>query len=413
MKNPQFKRLLANKNFLKLWASQMLSQFTIQIMNFYILTRIFSLTGSTVAVSMMWLASALPALLFGPFSGAIVDSFSRRKIMIIATFMQASTVAMVLFASNNVFNLYVIVFFYWLFEQFYFPSQQASAPTLVKRELLTEAIGLFLLTQQASILIGFGLGGVLLSVIGSTPTIIFASACLFFASFAVYLLPHDVPRKVLFEKGLSQFWNDFISGYRFIKSNRVVGAGFMLVVCTQVFITIISTTLPTFTDRVLGLGLHQASPVLILPGVLAAIATTYYLPRFTKTRRKKELIETGLLIGGVSMLLMGGISFLPHLVRLILASVSAVGMGIAAAIITVPAQLLMQEKTPDWLRGRIYGQMGFVLILSTTLPLLLSAALADLLGITTLLIIMGLILLIGRWFIRHTAHHVLANSTRV
>ena len=167
------KQLLTNKDFMKLWISQLLSQMTINIMNFYVITRVYQATQSNIAVSLVWIASALPALVFGPFSGVLVDNFSRKKMLVLTNILQAISVAGALLISpRHIFPLYVITFLYWLFDQVYFPAQQASVPSLVPKKLLDSANGLFLITQQASILLGFGMGGLLLGFLGPKLTIL-------------------------------------------------------------------------------------------------------------------------------------------------------------------------------------------------------------------------------------------------
>jgi len=96
-KNQPFKDLLKNRNFVKLWVSQILSQMSINLMNFYVVTRIFSLTSSSTAVSLMWIAGALPCLLFAPFSGPVVDGVSKRKSMIVTNLLQASSISLLFF----------------------------------------------------------------------------------------------------------------------------------------------------------------------------------------------------------------------------------------------------------------------------------------------------------------------------
>lgn len=409
MKNQTFKALFANKNFMKLWISQMLSQFSIQIMNFYVLTRIFSRTQSTIAVSLIWIASALPALLFGPFSGVIVDSFSRRKMLVATNILQALTIALLLLPARGIFHYYVIVFLYWLFDQAYFPSQQASASQLVDKKSLVLANTLFTFTQQFSILIGFGLGGILLSIFGPTPTVVVATINLLLAAVAVKFLPYDVPPTKFADKNLFRFWADLQAGYKFIRTHTLVWMPLLMIVFTQVFIAIISTTIPSYTHDVLQWDLNKAGVILIIPGVLGAILTMAYIPKIITKYRKKVLIELGVLVGGVALIAMFVISFLP-VFKTLPAMLIAVGLGACTALVLAPSQALLQERTPPWFQGRVYGHMGFLLIVTTILPLLFAGTIADSFGIATLMGIMGMIMLIFYWFIKERGDHVLANG---
>ncbi|OGC92668.1 hypothetical protein A3D85_01255 [Candidatus Amesbacteria bacterium RIFCSPHIGHO2_02_FULL_47_9] len=411
--NPQFKYLFRNRNFVKLWLSQILSQLTINIMTFYVLTQIYTVTQSTIAVSLIWIASALPALIFGPFSGALVDSFSRRKLLILTNTAQAVVIFLALFiSSSRVFSLYVIVFLYWLIDQLYLPSQQASVPATVDRKFLASANGLFLLTQQASLLVGFGLGGILLSILGSKLTIILASINLAVAAIATYYLPQDLPpRRSTAEKNFLRFWQDFLVGYRFLKNHHLVLFPILMVILTQIFSAIISIILPSYTHDVLRLDLNHAGIILIVPGALGALAVTSSLPRLLKTKRKKDIMQAGLFSAGISLLVMASLTWIPSLfIKVFLSLLVAIGVGASFAAIAVPAQTLIQQHTPPWFRGRVYAHMSFLLILATTLPLFIFATIADSLGVATMIAIIGALLVGTYLYLRRHADLIIIDA---
>ena len=54
------------KNFHLLWISQILSQVTVNMMNFLLLAKLFNETGSSIATSLLWVSFALPTIFFGP-----------------------------------------------------------------------------------------------------------------------------------------------------------------------------------------------------------------------------------------------------------------------------------------------------------------------------------------------------------
>ena len=402
------KKLFENKDFIKLWLSQILSQIAINLMNFYVLTRVFSQTKSSTAVAMIWIASALPALLFGPFSGPIVDSLSRRKAMIITNLLQAASISL-LFFRHQLFSFYPVVFLYSFFDQIYLPSQQASIPGLVNRKYLSTANGLFLLTQQASVLLGFGLGGVLLALLGNTITVAIASGALIIAAISVYFLPKDQPRTGFMEKNIGRFWKDLLTGYKYVRWHREILLPLLMIVCSQIFVSVITIILPTFTHEVLNISLNYAGIILIVPGAIGALIVTYHLPRWLKSMRKKDIVQRGLIIGGLTLILFSLVGLLPA-GRALAGSVVAMGIGMALACITVPSQTLIQEKTPSWLRGRVYSQLSFLLIIATTLPILAAGTLADAIGVAPLMALMGIILCVIFYILRRKGDYVMANG---
>ena len=76
-------------NFYLLWTSQILSQITINIMNFLLLARLYEITGSSIATSLLWVTYAIPTIFFGPIGASLADLISRRKTLMVTNFMQA------------------------------------------------------------------------------------------------------------------------------------------------------------------------------------------------------------------------------------------------------------------------------------------------------------------------------------
>lgn len=407
-----FKTLFSNFNFVKLWLSHLLSQLTIQLVNFLILTQIFEVTKSSVAVSMLWLAYSLPALFFAPISGAVVDRFSRRKMMTVTNLLQALVIFQYVFVHQRVYLLYILVFAYSLLDQLYLPSQQASLPSVVDKKMLPVANGLFLLTQQTSLLIGFGLGGVFLTLLGRSQTIILATIFLVIAAVAVYLLPRDWVKYQRKNINLDMYLNDFKRGYEFIKTHRPVLYPLLLIAVNQIAITIMAIILPAYTKNVLGLDLGLASVILIVPGALGAILVTTLLPRYVNNFRKKVFIELGLGVAAFSLFISSVLGYFGEL-RWILAVVVAIGLGTAIASITVPAQTLIQEHTPVWFRGRVYSSLSFLLIIGTFVPLLISAVLADIFGVAKLIAFIAVSALLALVFVNRKGDNALAYGFRL
>ena len=415
MLNRPFKQLLSQKNFLFLWISQLLSQLTINLVNFSILTHIYNTTKSSVAVSLLWLAYSLPAFLFGPFSGSIVDRFSRKRIMMAANLLQSMTVALYLLAGNRIFFLYSLAFLYSAFDQLYLPAQQASIPWLVAKPLYPVANGIFLLTQQASFLIGFGLGGILLSLMGPSPTIILSSVFLIMASMFVSRLPHDTERikKSDVDTGLERFLADVADGYKLLKTHPGVRFPVVFIICLQTFITIIAIILPSFVSQALGLNLYHAGPVLVVPAALGALFTTLTLPKLLRHSRKKLIVENGLLTAALSIFALSFAGFLPGSLKIFVSMISAVGLGTSFTSALIPTNTLLQEQTPEEFRGRVYGILVFFMTISTTVPLIITSSLVDLVGSQIIMSLFAFTMLIAYLIIKQKGDHVLAGGFRI
>ena len=251
------------------------------------------------------------------------------------------------------------------------------------------------------------MGGLFLTVLGINKTVVFASILLLVAAISVYLLPKDEPKTKNFQ--INKFWRDFALGYKFIRSNNTVLLPLMVIIFSQIFVAIISSILPSYTRVELGLDLKHVSLVLVVPAAIGALLFTSKLPDLLKRYRKIMIIKSGLIGSAISLSLL---AILPYLTRysVFFGAISAVILGISSAAITVPSQTLLQEKTPAWFRGRVYGSLSFMLIIATSMPLLLAATLADVLGIPILLMIMACTLVLGFFFMHRKGDHVLANG---
>lgn len=415
MKSSQpYPKLIRQKNFRYLWLSQILSQLTINLVTFSILTQIYNQTHSSVAVSLLWLAFSVPIFLLGPLSGSLVDRFDLKKTMVVTNIIQGLVVLLLLLTKDSVFSMYSIVLIYSAIDRFYVPAQAAAVPWLVPVELLPTANGLFFLTQQASLLVGFGLGGLLLQVLDFPLTVISSALFLFLASFAASRLPKSRFNVASAEdSGFRQFVTDILEGYKLINSQAVLRYLMGLIMFLQTFITVIAVLLPSFAFETLGIGLHSASTVLIMPAALGALISSYFLPKILVRTRKRFVIEIGIGIAGISLLLISISQFLPAFIRLIISLICSMGVGSAMAASMIPANTLIQEYTPSEFSGRIFGVLGFLSTLASLIPLMIIATLADAFGTTSIFMFMSLLLLVSLFIVKRMPDHVLRSRPRI
>jgi MFS family permease len=64
-------------------------------------------------------------------------------------------------------------------------------------------------------------------------------------------------------------------------------------------------------------------------------------------------------------------------------------VGIALDFINVPAQTIMQERSPDWIKGRVLAVQGMILNIATVIFVPLMGLVADNVSISTAMIILA------------------------
>jgi dTMP kinase len=188
------------------------------------------------AVSGVWLATLLPALLFGPLAGALADRLDRRMTMIVGDVIRG-----LLFLSIPLFPnltwIYVAKFLAGVATQFWSPATSASIPNLVPKDKLERANQLSLLTTYGTAPLAAGLFSVLALVSEGisrvTPlfhvhtsnvnlALYFNAASYFISALTVYFI-REIPKrhasgKISVPSTLRSIWE----GWRFIGVTPVV-----------------------------------------------------------------------------------------------------------------------------------------------------------------------------------------------
>lgn len=394
MKTIEIKEFIReNKNFDLLWSSQILSQITTSMMTFVMATRIYEKTHSALAVSFLWVFYYLPCLLLGPFSGLLVDLWDLRNTVLYTNLFQGLVMLLFLFVKDQIYLIYPIVFLYSFLNQFYLPAEGSFLLSLVKKQELPLANGLFLLTTQGSLVFGVGLGGLLIRFFGKNNPVIITSSCLFMAALSVYFLPKIEKKRKINVDDLANFWKGMKAGYLFIRDNRIVLFPILFMSFLQIFLITLIVAIPSFANNVLKIQVQDAGPLLFIPLALGAIAGIYLMSKKNKNLRKKDLMKKGML--GAFIVFMFFSLFLPFLgsLRVLLAMVLMFFLGTSGIYIFVPNQTLIQEHTPPQLRGRVLSAWAFFNTALTLPFLLFSATIVDSLGVGLFMFSAGIIIL--------------------
>jgi dTMP kinase len=158
-----YRRLLANRNFRRLWVSQFVSGVGDWLIIGFLMPLVTSLSGgSSFAVAGILIAKIIPALIFSSVTGVLVDRFDRRRTMIVADLARAALTLGLLFTSS-LWVIYLIVLLMEIGSLFFYPARNALIPYLVDEEDVPAANGLSYTTQQASMLIGLTMSAAILA----------------------------------------------------------------------------------------------------------------------------------------------------------------------------------------------------------------------------------------------------------
>ena len=85
-KKKGFRVVLQNRDFMKLWVGQLISNIGSSIGSLALLFFAYALTGSELAMAGLAMVQVIPLILFSGLIGVYVDRWDRKKIMIVSLF---------------------------------------------------------------------------------------------------------------------------------------------------------------------------------------------------------------------------------------------------------------------------------------------------------------------------------------
>lgn len=395
-----YKSVIKNKNFVYLWISQIFSQLTINIMNFVFFIKLFEVTGSAISTSLLWVSYALPAILIGPFASGVLDLVDKRKILVVTNFLQSLTVLIyALLSGSGIFLLYGVVFIYSFLNQFYVPSEISTLPFVLKKKDLVQGNSLFFITQQGSLILGFGIAGLLISVLGFRTTLFLCFIFLFVAFISTTFLPSNAPQKStpkLLEDTVVGFFKHLFEGYKFIRRERAILTPVLLLLVFQILLQVCAVQIPVIAQDLLSIPLNLASVFILVPAGIGAGVGALILPKILKKGiRKKQIIDASLLGVGISIIFLTFVApVLFTVLKVIISFVLIALIGFCFVGVLIPSQTFLQEATPEDFRGRVFGNFSFLVVIASVLPVIFSGSIVELFGIRPLFLALSAVILI-------------------
>jgi DHA3 family macrolide efflux protein-like MFS transporter len=155
--------------FFTIWTGQAISLIGSRLVQFALVWWLTETTGSATVLATATLVAILPGVVLGPFAGALVDRWSRRKVMIAADAFIALVTAWLAYlawsGNLDIWHVYIAMFARALGGAFHWPAMQASTSLMVPEEHLSRVAGLNHTMQGALNIIAPPLGAVLLSLL--------------------------------------------------------------------------------------------------------------------------------------------------------------------------------------------------------------------------------------------------------
>ena len=408
--------VLRNGPFLRLWLIQAITQTAQNMINFSLLLRvrgvveINDLPQANTAISLVILAFSLPAVLFGPLAGVIADRSNKRTLMALLNLARAGAVFLFLVIRPDwhvetiLAAYYIVTFLFGIAGQFFAPVLGATIPIVTPRTQLLSANALFNLTFTAAQLIGFAaVGPILVKAIGIDSLFVITIGIYVTCAALVMTLPAtpitSVPARLASQSAMGRLWADIKEGLVFILQDPMLMRAIGYLTLASTTFLMVAALGPEFITAVIGLPKEDIGYV-VGPAGAGVLAGVLIVPRVIRRIGRDWLIDTSLAIAGLMVVLLAvsrGMldGFWPGsapviAVALIAASVAAM-LGICNAFILVPSQTMLQERSNESVRARVYATFFTISNTVAFVPIFFAAASADLFGVVNVLVVVGIL----------------------
>ena len=190
--------VLKRRNFFILILTLLLGQAASGFLLISLISSVFTKTGSNFAVSGIILSLAAPSFLLMAFAGLFADLVDRKKIIIAANFLITVVVLFVILSLHIVFASISLSFLYFAINSFFLPAISAATGQVVKKNQLTVANSLFILTLTGGQIAGLFIAAIILFFFGELTTLLICEILLVVCVFLPMLLPRLEARKSQF-----------------------------------------------------------------------------------------------------------------------------------------------------------------------------------------------------------------------
>lgn len=164
------KEFIFKRSFLFLWLAQGASGLGGTFAAFIISWLVYDLSGSKIAMSMIWVSFMVPSLLTNLLAGPYIDRFQYKTVMIISEWLRAVAFfipAVLLFTDQlQLPVLFIAAMVTGLAEPLFRPASMSYVAFILPKEHLQRGNSILEGTMQTMMLIGPALGGLLLTMLG-------------------------------------------------------------------------------------------------------------------------------------------------------------------------------------------------------------------------------------------------------
>ncbi len=403
---------LKDRNFSIFVFSQTVSQFGDKL-DYIALIGIIGLfpeSRTPFMLSQLAIFMTLPVLIFGPIAGVLLDRWHKKKVMVVcdALRMVCALLIPVLFvATRNIYPVFTVVFFMFLFSLFFNAARSAIIPNLVSKKLILKANSVVNFVGRGATFLGMLAGGLIVDwkmwdkVIGMAGwTVAFLLDAMTFGISAVmlYFMKVKFADRPASEKhleakgflllvrgGLAKVWDDLRHAIHTIFKEKNLGFAMstiflMIIAGCVIYVLAIPTIQQEMAWGTSGVGILAAI------GALGLLAGAYLVGVFG------HHFDLRILILICFILLGGALVLFPFLNKFWMFGLAIFIGGIAISPVFIGQDTLIHHHADEFIRGRVFSIREWILNCSFVVGALVVGFLATMIKKNFLFILFGILL---------------------
>lgn len=350
---------LKHRNFRIFWFGQCISLMGTWMQRTALVWLVYTITDSPFKVGLIGVAQFLPMMLFTLFTGAVVDRFSKRKLLIVTQtllmFQALALALLTLFQYENYWLLLALCAVLGLTTTLDMPARLSFFMDLVGKEDIMNAVSLNSTIVNLARIIGPAAAGSVMAA-GGVPLCFFINAVSFLA--VIYSLTRISVKEKPAPPRTASVIAEVGEGLDYIRHSEVliINVIFMGVLCT--FAMNNDVIIPVFAKAVLGMGAGAYTRLLSAVG-LGSLIGAMTMAGLSKYGIKKWFVPTA---AAAEILLLLSMGFChSYGVSLVMMGV----MGFFNLVFLNSGNSIFQIYAPQKYRGRVMSVYSLITVGST------------------------------------------------
>lgn len=375
-----YRELLTNYTVIRqLSILQLVAYFAAWFSNVAIYTMLVQFGSTAFAISLVTAMHFLPAILIAPLSGAIIDRFKIKPLMI--TLLSIELLMTILFLTidnkEEIWILMILIFIRMASASMFFSTEMSLLPKLVSGVALQKANEIHSIIWSFTFAAGMAASGVIVNLVGVKTAIIIDA----FIILAAIILLININFKIEIIHTKEKILSLIKDGFLYLKKNKIV---------IHLIVLHSSVGLTVFDTLVTLLAKNEYKYVISVPlaiGITNAVRALALMigPFFITNRVNKDTLFYIFIFQGAAIIFWALVQD-----NFYLSLVAIFFVGFTTTTIWSYTYALIQEKTDNKYLGRVISYNDMIFMLTNVLTTLFIGVMAELVSLKIITVLLGL-----------------------